>query len=69
MSSRRIPDRRKYGERRSHERRGSMRYSTGDLIVVDGITWVDDEGDDRRHYIRRREDRERLASRILKQRL
>ena len=52
-------------ERRLRERRNSIRYLAGTLIVVDGVTWLDDEGDDRRHFIRRRQDRERIANEIL----
>jgi hypothetical protein len=47
------------------ERRQSMRYTVGTLIVVDNVTWIDTEGTDRRHMIRRREDRERIARIIL----
>jgi hypothetical protein len=35
------------------------------LIVIDGVTWIDNEGTDRRRKVRRREDRERIAKRIL----
>jgi hypothetical protein len=42
-----------------------MRYSVRTLVVIDGITWIDPEGTDRRYRIRRREDRERLASKLL----
>jgi len=65
MSSKRPLDRRKSSERRIRERRSSIRFSAATLIVVDGITWLDDEGDDRRQFIRRRADRERIAARIL----
>lgn len=41
-----------------------MSYNVQTVIVVDGVTWVDTEGTDRRRVIRRREDRERLAARI-----
>jgi hypothetical protein len=44
----------------------STRYSTGTLIVIDGITWIDDEGNDRRRTVRRTEDRERIARKILR---
>jgi hypothetical protein len=64
-SKNRTIDRRKYVERRLRERRKSMRYSTGTLIVVDSVTWLDDESDDRRRLIRRRQDRKRIAARIL----
>ena len=52
-------------ERRREERRRSMRYTSEMLIVLDNITWIDSEGTDRRRIIRRREDRERIARRIL----
>ena len=53
------------GERRKEERRRSMRYTSEVLIILDNITWIDSEGTDRRCRIRRREDRERIARRIL----
>ncbi len=52
-------------ERRQEERRRSMRYTSEMLIVLDNITWIDSEGTDRRGKIRRREDRERIARRVL----
>ena len=52
-------------DRRQIERRRSMRYTADTLVVIDGVTWIDNEGTDRRRQIRRREDRERLARRIL----
>jgi hypothetical protein len=52
-------------ERRLNERRRTMRYNVDMLVIVDGITWVDAEGGNRRQYIRRREDREKLASKIM----
>jgi hypothetical protein len=52
-------------DRRQNERRRSMRYTADTLVVIDGVTWIDNEGTDRRRQIRRREDRERLARRIL----
>ena len=60
-----IERRTKAVDRRSTERRRSMRYTADTLVVVDGVTWIDNEGTDRRRKIRRREDRERLAQRIL----
>jgi hypothetical protein len=65
MSSSDIIERRNYQERRKAERRRSMRYTAETLIVLDGVTWVDNEGTDRRRKVRRREDRERLAKKIL----
>lgn len=58
-------ERRSGEERRVVERRRVMRYSVHTLVVIDGITWVDPEGTDRRARIRRHEDRRRLASKIL----
>jgi hypothetical protein len=52
-------------DRRQNERRRSIRYTADTLVVIDGVTWIDNEGTDRRRQIRRREDRERLARRIL----
>jgi hypothetical protein len=58
-------EKRRSRERRREERRSSARYSSGVVLVVDGITWIDDEGSDRRRKVRRRHDRERLAKEIL----
>ena len=52
-------------ERRKQERRRSMRYATETLIVLDGVTWVDNQGTDRRLKVRRREDRELIARIVL----
>ncbi|MEN3334615.1 MAG: hypothetical protein V7641_3980 [Blastocatellia bacterium] len=52
-------------DRRKTERRRSMRYTADTLVIIDGVTWIDNEGTDRRRKIRRREDRERLARQIL----
>lgn len=52
-------------DRRATERRRSMRYTADTLIVLEGVTWVDNEGTDRRRLIRRRDDRERIAKKIL----
>jgi hypothetical protein len=65
MSSSDEIDRRSPRERRKEERRKSTRYSADTLIVLDGVTWIDNEGTDRRRKVRRREDRERLAKKIL----
>ena len=51
-------DRRSHTERRKEERRRSMRYSVDTVIILDGVTWIDTEGSDRRRKIRRRDDRE-----------
>jgi hypothetical protein len=57
-------ERRNSRERRLHERRRTMRYNVHTLVIVDGITWVDPEGGNRRQRIRRREDREMIASKV-----
>jgi hypothetical protein len=67
MASRSQSERRRSADRRREERRRSTRYSGGTLIVMDGITWIDDEGNDRRRIVRRIEDRERIARRILQE--
>jgi hypothetical protein len=54
-------ERRSDRERRVVERRRTMRYNVHTLLIVDGITWVDPEGDERRRGIRRRVDRESVA--------
>lgn len=43
-----------------------MRYNVQTLLVVDGITWVDPEGADRRHHVRRLSDRVRLAEKVIR---
>ena len=48
-------------ERRVIERRRTMRYNVRTLLVVEGVTWIDPEGGERRKHIRRRTDREALA--------
>jgi hypothetical protein len=58
-------ERRNNGERRVFERRRTMRYNVKSLVIVDGITWVDPEGNQRRTHIRRRDDRETLAIKIV----
>ena len=57
-------ERRQRTERRKDERRHSMRYMVDTLIVIDGVTWVDTDGSNRRRKIRRRDDREKLAKKI-----
>ena len=49
-------------ERRVVERRRTMRYNVRTLLIIDGITWVDPEGGERRRGIRRRADREAVAT-------
>lgn len=48
-------------ERRVAERRRTMRYNVRNLVIIDGITWIDPGGDERRRSIRRRADRESIA--------
>jgi len=64
MSSWDGKDRRKQKDRRKGERRRSVRYTANTLIVIDEITWLDSESTDRRHKIRRRQDREEIAKKI-----
>jgi hypothetical protein len=60
-------DQRRSGkDRRLHERRRTTRYGVHTLVVIDGITWIEVDGADRRMTIRRREDRENVASRIVR---
>ncbi|HVG20308.1 MAG TPA: hypothetical protein VNI02_14755 [Blastocatellia bacterium] len=65
MSSWNGIERRRVDERRKQERRRSMRYTADTLIVIEGVTWIDNEGTDRRRKVRRREDREKIAKKIL----
>jgi hypothetical protein len=60
-------ERRLNDDRRKGERRTSMRSFVHTLVVIDGITWIDNEGTDRRHKLRRLSDRERLANRIIEE--
>jgi hypothetical protein len=64
-SSDEIDRRRSPRERRKEERRKSTRYTADTLIVLDGVTWIDNEGTDRRRKVRRGEDRQRIAKKIL----
>lgn len=65
MSSWKVVERRNKKERRQQERRRSIRYTADTLIVVAGVTWIDNEGTDRRRKVRRSADRERIARKIL----
>jgi hypothetical protein len=58
-------ERRANKDRRVVERRRTMRYNVNTLVVVDGITWVDPEGSDRRQHIRRLDDRVKLADKVI----
>jgi len=65
MSSARLVERRNKQERRKQERRHSVRYTAETLIVIGGVTWIDNEGTDRRRKVRRTDDRHRIARKIL----
>ena len=65
MSSRAQNEKRSAADRRKEERRRSIRYTSDTLIVIDGVTWIDTEGTDRRRKVRRLEDRQRIARRII----
>jgi len=43
-----------------------MRYDVHTLVIIDGITWVDPEDGERRRRIRRRADRESLATAFIR---
>ena len=58
-------ERRSGKDRRAGERRRTMRYGVQKLIIIDGLTWIDAEGQERRQHIRRREDREAIVRRLL----
>jgi hypothetical protein len=58
-------ERRSGKERRLVERRRTSPYKVRSLIVIDGLTWIEQREDARRFSIRRREDRERIAKRFL----
>lgn len=58
-------EKRSGNERRVSERRHTMRYSVRTLLIIDGITWVDSEGGERRRGVRRRSDREVLAIKFI----
>jgi hypothetical protein len=62
-------ERRSNKERRRNERRRSIRYTAETLIVIGGVTWIDNEGTDRRRKVRRKDDREMIARLILEDRL
>ena len=58
-------ERRSGNDRRIRERRRTMRYGVQNLVIIDGITWIDAEGQERRQQIRRRQDREALVRQLL----
>ena len=65
MSSRKTVERRNNNERRKQERRRSIGYTAETLIVICGVTWIDNEGTDRRRKVRRKDDRQRIARKML----
>jgi hypothetical protein len=58
-------ERRAGKDRRLLERRRTTHYRVHTLVVINGITWIDADGADRRLTVRRKGDREDLARRIL----
>ncbi len=58
-------ERRSGNDRRVGERRRTMRYGVRNLVIIDGVTWIDAEGQERRQHIRRHQDRQALARRLL----
>ena len=58
-------ERRSSNDRRLGERRRTMPYGVENLVIIDGITWIDAEGQERRQRIRRRQDRQALVRRLL----
>jgi hypothetical protein len=43
-----------------------MRYNVRTLLIIDGITWIGEEGSERRRAIRRRADREAVAAAFIR---
>jgi len=58
-------ERRGKTERRVVERRRTMRYDAHTLLIIDGRTWIDSEGGERRRKVRRNADRYALATKFL----
>jgi hypothetical protein len=58
-------ERRSGYDRRQGERRRTMRYGVQNLIIINGITWIDAEGQKRRQQIRRQQDRQAIVSKLL----
>lgn len=58
-------ERRSGHDRRKGERRRTVRYNIETLLIIDGIAWIDSDESPRRRFIRRREDREKLADKIM----
>ena len=59
-------ERRVASERRLVERRRTMSYNVRNLLIIEGITWVDPDDAKRRRQVRRRADREALAIRFVR---
>ena len=58
-------ERRSGNDRRLAERRRTMSYGVENLVIIDGITWIDAEGQERRQQIRRHQDRQVIVRRLL----
>lgn len=58
-------ERRSGHDRRKCERRRTMRYGVQNLIIINGITWIDAEGQERRQQIRRQQDRQAIVRKLL----
>lgn len=58
-------ERRDAAERRVVERRRTMRYDARTLLIIEGRTWIDPEGGERRRKVRRNADRYALATKFL----
>jgi hypothetical protein len=58
-------ERRAGKDRRLLERRRTTHYRVHTLVIIDGITWIDADGADRRLTVRRQKDREELARKII----
>jgi hypothetical protein len=58
-------ERRSGDDRRIRERRRTMRYGVQNLVIIDGITWIDAEGQERRQQIRRHQDRAAIVRKLL----
>ena len=53
-------------ERRLIERRRTMSYNVRTLLIIDGITWIDSDGGERRRRVRRRADREAIMAAFMR---
>ena len=43
-----------------------MRYNLRELLIIDGMTWVDPEDGERRRHIRRHDDRQTVALKFMR---